>query len=44
MSLEEAVAVVKSRRDVKPNPGFLHQLIDYEEKISAEKNIDLLQK
>ena len=34
LSLAEAVKTVRQRRDIRPNPGFLKQLIDFEQKIS----------
>ena len=32
MDLKDAVRMVKERRDVRPNAGFLEQLIAYEQK------------
>eukprot|EP00092_Neocalanus_flemingeri_P018985 GFUD01020570.1.p1 GENE.GFUD01020570.1~~GFUD01020570.1.p1 ORF type:complete len:216 (+),score=66.98 GFUD01020570.1:92-739(+) len=36
-SLKEAVVAVKKKRDVKPNEGFLQQLIEYEAVLGREK-------
>ena len=30
LSLEEALVTIKNKRDIKPNPGFLEQLIKLE--------------
>ena len=34
LSLTEAVKTVRQRRDIRPNPGFLKQLIDFEQNIN----------
>ena len=37
MELKEAVRVVKEKRDIRPNPGFLEQLLEYEQKCKNRK-------
>ena len=32
LDLEEAIRIVKEKRDIRPNNGFLQQLIDYQNK------------
>ena len=40
MSLEEAVIEIKTKRDVKPNAGFLQQLIDYEYRLLESREVE----
>ena len=38
-SLEEALVTVKKRRDIKPNRGFLNQLIEYEKMLQTPRDL-----
>ena len=38
LSLTEAVRTVRQRRDIRPNRGFLQQLIQFEQKINKTSN------
>ena len=38
LSLAEAVEKVKQCRDIRPNKGFLQQLIQFEDKINKTSN------
>ena len=37
MELKEAVRGVKEKRDIRPNPGFLEQLLEYEQKCKSRE-------
>lgn len=38
MSLEDAIVLVRKRREVFPNSGFLRQLIELEEQLQKERS------
>ena len=37
LSLEEALVTIKNKRDIKPNPGFLEQLIKLESDLNDNR-------
>ena len=37
LSLEEALVTIKNKRDIKPNPGFLEQLIKLEADLNDKR-------
>ena len=37
LSLEEALVTIKNKRDIKPNPGFLEQLIILEADLNDKR-------
>ena len=37
LSLEEALVTIKNKRDIKPNPGFLEQLLKLEADLTDKR-------